>query len=256
MINLIKKKPSWVTVHNQYITLTILKANGPNTVKPLCYLQQQGSPSKYCRPGGKILSWRTLISSRDSIPYTLLSLLLSDAQSNISHWISSPRSDRHPRTAAFALRAFPRNLLGHRGWEWSHPDGCHLWAKTPFSYVFLPGKPVLSRYLLLHSDAAKDAGELPLLTQSNFFLGMHKPASLLPLPRQHRGPVVGRDGFWPLRGYLQTTSLHSYHESLGLYSNGCHCLDHWFFPCPDALHNDLSLTLLWFQPYPSLLLWY
>ena len=53
----------------------------------------------------------------------------------------------------------------------------------------------MSRYLILHGDSAKDAGELPLYTQNNFFLGMHKPASFLPLPGQHRVHVAGRDGF-------------------------------------------------------------
>ena len=49
-------------------------------------------------------------------------------------------------------------------------------------------------YLLLHSESAEDDGERPLYTQSNFFLGMHKPASFLPLLREHRDHVVGRDG--------------------------------------------------------------
>ena len=43
-------------------------------------------------------------------------------------------------------------------------------------------------------DICIPAGEIPLYPQSNFFLGMHKPASFLPLPRQHRNHVVGRDG--------------------------------------------------------------
>ena len=192
---------------------------------------------------------------RDCIPYVILSFLSSDAESNLSHWISPPRSDRHPSTAACSLCGFPCNLHCQCGWEWSHPDGCHLWFKTPFSYVFFPGKPVMSRYLLLHGDSAKDAGELPVYPQNNFFLGMHKPASFLPLPRQHRNHVVGRDGLWLLCGYLQTTSLHSHHESSGLYPGSCHYLDHWVFPCPTVLSNDLSLKLLWFQPYSSLLLW-
>ena len=203
----------------------------------------------------EILSYRILVPMRDIISYLILSFLSSDAESNLSHWISPPRSDRHPSTAACSLCGFPCNLHCQCGWEWSHPDGCHLWFKTPFSYVFFPWKLVMSRYLLLHGDSAKDAAELPLYTQNNFFLGMHKPASFLPLLRQHRGHVVGRDGIWPLCGYLQTTSLHSHHESSGLYPDGCHYLDHWVFPCPTALNNDLSLKLLWFQPHPSLLLW-
>ena len=186
---------------------------------------------------------------RDRIPYVILPFLSSDAESNLSHWISPPGSDRQPSTAFYSLCDFPCNLHCQCGWECSHPDGCHLWSKTPFSYVFFPGKPVMSRYLLLHGDSAKDAGELPLYTQSNFFLGMHKPASFLPLPGQHRVHVAGCDGLWPLCGYLQTTSLYSYNESSGLYPDGCHYLDYWFFPCPAALSNDLSLKLLWFQPY-------
>ena len=52
----------------------------------------------------------------------------------------------------------------------------------------------MSGYLLLHSDSAKDAGELPVYPQNNFFLRMHKPASFLPLPGQHRVHVAGHDG--------------------------------------------------------------
>ena len=59
---------------------------------------------------------------------------------------------------------------------------------------FFPGKPVMSGYLLLHSDSDKDDGELPLYPQNNFFLAMHKPASFLPLPGQHRVHVAGHDG--------------------------------------------------------------
>ena len=43
-------------------------------------------------------------------------------------------------------------------------------------------------------DICIPAGEIPLYPQSNFFLGMHKPASFLPLLREHRNHVVGRDG--------------------------------------------------------------
>ena len=192
---------------------------------------------------------------RDCIPYVILSFLSSDAESNLSHWISPPASDRHPSIAACSLCGFPCNLHCQSGCEWSHPESCHLWSKTPFSYVFFPGKPVMSRYLLFHSDSAKDAGELPLYPQNNFFLGMHKPASFLPFPGQHWVHVASGDGLWLLCGYLQTILLYSYHESSILYPDGCHYLDHWFFPCPAALSNDLSLKLLWFQPYSSILLW-
>ena len=215
----------------------------------------QCSLSKYYCLGDKILSRRTPVPIRDGIPYLTWSFLSSDAESNLSHWISPSASDRHPSTAACSLCDFPCNLHRQCGWECSHPNGCHLWSKTPFSYVFFPGKPVMSRYLLLHGDYAKDAGKLPLYTQSNFFLGMHKPASFLPLHGQHWVHVANHDGLWPLCGYLQTTSLYSYNESSGLYPDGCHCLDLWFFPCPAALSDDLSLKLLWFQPYSSLLLW-
>ena len=52
----------------------------------------------------------------------------------------------------------------------------------------------MSRYLILHGDSAKDAGELPVYPQNNFFLGLHKPVSFLPLPGQHRVHVAGCDG--------------------------------------------------------------
>ena len=143
------------------------------------YLKHHCSTSKYYYLDGKILSCGTLVPIRDSIPYVIFSLS-SDAESNISHRIS-PGSDRHPSTVVCSLCGFPCNLHCQCGWECSHPDGCHLWSKTLFSYIFFPGKPVMSRYLLLHGDSAKDAGELPLYTQNNFFLGMHKSASFLPL---------------------------------------------------------------------------
>ena len=129
--------------------------------------------------GGFFTGWATREAQGDSI--SLLFCLLGDAESNFRHWIFPPGSDRHPSTAAGSLRGFPYNLLSQFGWKWSHPDSCHLWSKTSFSYVFFPGQPVMSRFLLFHGDSAKDAGELPLYTQSNFFLGMHKPASFLPL---------------------------------------------------------------------------
>ena len=143
------------------------------------YLKRDCSTSKLSR--WEILSCRTLVPIRDSIPYVILSFLSSDAESNLSHWISPTGSDRHPSTVVCSLCGFPCNLHCQCGWECSHPDGCHLWSKTLFSYIFFPGKPVMSRYLLLHGDSAKDAGELPLYTQNNFFLGMHKSASFLPL---------------------------------------------------------------------------
>ena len=43
-------------------------------------------------------------------------------------------------------------------------------------------------------DICIPAGEIPLYPQSNFFLGMHKPASFLPFPRQHRVHVASHDG--------------------------------------------------------------
>ena len=145
----IKNKSVWVTVHKWHIML-IFNNLVVQILYNLCcwdYLTHHCSTSKYYCLDGKILSSGTLVPIRDSIPYVILSLLSSDAESNLSHWISSPGSDRHARTAACSLCDFPCNLHCQLGWKRSHPDGCHLWFKTPFSYVFFPGKPVKSGYL-------------------------------------------------------------------------------------------------------------
>ena len=144
-----KNKSVWVTVHKWHIMVIF---NNPvvQILYNLCcwdYLKHHCSTSKYYYLDGKILSCGTLVPIRDNIPYVILSLLSSDAESNLSHWISSPGSDRHARTAACSLCDFPCNLHCQLGWKRSHPDGCHLWFKTPFSYVFFPGKPVKSGYL-------------------------------------------------------------------------------------------------------------
>lgn len=117
-----------------------------------------------------------------------------------------------------------------------------------------PGKPVMSRYLLLHGDSAKDAGELPLYTQNNFFLRC-KSASF-----SSTFWVIQRPcwcPWWPL-----TALWLSANHFITLLSWVIRSVPRWLslsgllgFPCPAALSNDISLKLLWFQPHPSLLLW-
>lgn len=121
------------------------------------------------------------------------------------------------------------------------------------SMYFFLWKLVMSRYLLLHGDSAKDAGELPLYTQSNFFLGMHKPASFLPLPGQRRVPVAGRMGFdrlWLSANHFITLIM-SHQVCVQM------AVTVWIIGFFHALlHSVMTshLKILWFQSYPPLLL--
>ena len=106
-----------------------------------------------------------------------------------------------------------------------------------YSTVTLP--KMLGNFLFTH----KTISFLGCISQLHFFHFLGSTESMLLA-------VMGFDRFVAICKPLHYTLIMNHQVCIQI------AVTVWiigFFPCPAALSNDLSLKLLWFQPYPSLL---